>query len=47
VARNRSPDPVVAGCFGRIVGFDASRESWFVQKEKSKYEIARFPALKL
>jgi hypothetical protein len=36
LARNRSPDLVVACCFGRIVPSDAVKESWFAQKENRK-----------
>src|SRR6185437_6665832 len=39
LARNRSPDPVVACCFGRIVPSDAARESWFAQKENRKTKL--------
>src|ERR1035437_7859147 len=46
VARNRSPDPVVSCCFGRIVPSDATTESQFVSKGNPENEIARFRALK-
>jgi hypothetical protein len=46
LARNRSPDPVVSCCFGRIVPSDATTESQFVPKGNPENEIARFRALK-
>jgi hypothetical protein len=39
LARNRSPDPVVACCFGRIVPSDAAKESWFRLKENQKTKL--------
>src|SRR5664280_514541 len=46
LARNRSPDPVVSCCFGRIVPSDATTESQFASKGNPENEIARFRALK-
>src|SRR5664280_2158266 len=46
LARNRSPDPVVSCCFGRIVPSDATTESQFDSKWNPENEIARFRALK-
>jgi len=39
LARNRSPEPVVACCFGRIVPSNAAKESWFAQKENQKIKL--------
>jgi hypothetical protein len=39
LARNRSPDPVVVCCFGRIVPTDEAKESWFAQKENQKTKL--------
>ena len=36
VARKRSPDSVVACCFGRIVTSDAAKESWFAARGNPK-----------
>ena len=41
LARNRSPDPVVLCCFGRIVPSDAAKKSWFSLKENRKTELHR------
>src|SRR5664280_2815688 len=46
LARNRSPDPVVSCCFGRIVPSDATTESQFASKGNPENEIARFRTLK-
>src|SRR5450759_5523922 len=46
LARNRSPDPVVACCFGRIVPSDAATESCFAAEGNPENEIARFRAFR-
>jgi hypothetical protein len=43
-ARNRSPDIVASGFFGRIVPSDATKESRFGRQGNLKNEIARFLA---
>ncbi len=46
LARNRSADPVVSCCFGRIVASDAARESWFRLKEKLNRKVLGPQAMK-